>query len=246
MRFVTVAVCALFACLSCSVWAEKPSRPLSSFASAKMVARDVIYSGHEESFYCGCTFVAKGKSGGTIDPDECGYESRKNAKRGKILEWEHVMPASFFGKNRSCWKSGHESCVKLDGTAYKGRTCCAKVDKTFKRIEADLHNLVPSVGELNGDRSNLLYGMVDGEERLYGQCDFEIGGTPRVTEPRPEVRGEAARIWLYMSDTYGIKLKPAEREMFEQWSEEKPATRKEKLRNKRIEAAQGNKNPFVP
>jgi deoxyribonuclease I len=87
-----------------------------------------------------------------------GLGGPKNAKRGRVLEWEHVVPAAFFGQHRVCWKEGHEECVKKDGTSYKGRACCGKVYTTFKPIEADLHNLTPAVGELNGDRSNLSRG----------------------------------------------------------------------------------------
>lgn len=112
-------------------------------------------------------------------------------------------------------------------------------------MEADLHNLTPAVGELNGDRSNLPYGIVKGEQREYGQCDFEIAGSPKLTEPRDEVRGDAARIWFYMADTYGITLSDVQRAMFEKWSQADPPDRWEKLRNTRIEAAQGNCNEYV-
>ena len=81
--------------------------------------------------------------------------------------------------------------------------------------------------------------------RQYGACNFEIGGKPRVTEPREEVRGDAARIWLYMSDAYKIKLSAAQRDTFEAWSKEDPVDTWELLRDRRIEAVQGNKNPFV-
>lgn len=243
LRWKTVIV--VLGVLAIPARADPPPRPLGSFDGAKVVARDAIYSGHEQDFYCGCGFSRAGKSGGTINAGRCGYAARKSPARGARLEWEHVVPASYFGRHRMCWKQGHARCVKSNGASYKGRACCAKVDKTFKRIEADLHNLAPAVGELNGDRSNLPYGVVAGEQRQYGRCDFEIGGKPRVTEPRPAVRGEAARIWLYMSDAYGIRLKPAEREMYDRWSEEQPVTRWEILRDKRIEAAQGNGNPFV-
>jgi deoxyribonuclease-1 len=136
-------------------------------------------------------------------------------------------------------------CEKADGTAFKGRACCARVDRTFKRIEADLHNLTPAVGELNGDRSNSHYGLVAGERRDYGACNFEIGSKPKVTEPRDEVRGDAARIWLYMADTYKIKLTTAQRDLFEAWSKADPVDQWERLRDRRIEAVQGNKNPYV-
>lgn len=225
---------------------EPPTRPLKNFGSAKRIARDVIYSEHNIDFYCGCDYTPrKTGSGGIIDASECGYTPRKNKARGKQLEWEHVVPAYYFGSKRTCWKKGNAKCVKTDGTPYKGRECCSRVDKTFKKIEADLHNLTPAVGELNGDRSNLPYGIVQGEPREYGECDFEIGGTPKVTEPRDEVRGDAARIWLYMADTYGIKLTDPQRQMFETWSEDDPVDQMEELRDVRIEAAQGNHNEYV-
>lgn len=225
---------------------EPPTRPLKNFESAKRVARNVIYSEHNIDFYCGCDYTPKKTgSGGIIDATECGYNPRKNKTRGKQLEWEHVVPAYYFGSKRTCWKKGNAKCIKADGTPFKGRECCSRVDKTFKKIEADLHNLTPAVGELNGDRSNLPYGIVEGEPREYGRCDFEIGGSPKVTEPRDEVRGDAARIWLYMTDTYGITLTDLKREMFEAWSQADPPDSWEKLRNRRIEAAQGNRNAYV-
>ena len=41
-------------------------------------------------------------------------------------------------------------------------------------MESDLHNLFPSIGEVNGDRSNYIFGEIPGESRVYGQCDIEI------------------------------------------------------------------------
>lgn len=242
-----IMIVSLFIFLAPSIaLSEPPERPLKNFGSAKKVARDVIYSGHNIDFYCGCGYTpGKAGSGGTIDASECGYTPRKNKARGKILEWEHVVPAYYFGSKRTCWKKGSAKCVKSDGTAFKGRECCSRVDKTFQKIEADLHNLTPAVGELNGDRSNLPYGIVQGEPRGYGECNFEIGGTPKVTEPRDEVRGDAARTWLYMADTYGIALNDSQRQMFEEWSQNDPVDKWEKLRDMRIEAAQGNRNEYV-
>lgn len=245
MRKTFLVVCVL-ALLPAASYGEPPSRPFESFDRAKKVARDAIYSEHHSDFYCGCAWTPnKTGSGGKIDPTECGYKPRKNKARGKVLEWEHIVPAAFFGQSRACWTKGNAKCVKSDGTKYKGRACCEKADKTFARTEADLHNLTPAVGELNADRSNTRYGIVDGEPRLYGACNFEVGGSPKVTEPRDEVRGDAARIWLYMSETYKIKLTDPQRKMFEAWSQADPVDNWERLRDRRIEAAQGNRNPFV-
>lgn len=169
--------------------ADPSSMPISSFGTARKIARDEIYKGHQTSLYCGCAFVHSGTSGGEIDNIACGYEPRKNEARGKQMEWEHIVPAWFFGHNRSCWEHAHSRCETSTGRKYAGRRCCAEVDKEIKRIEADLHNLAPSEGEMNGDRYNLPYGEVSGEPREYGACDFEIDRAARVAEPADAVRG---------------------------------------------------------
>ncbi|RML36461.1 hypothetical protein APX70_07867, partial [Pseudomonas syringae pv. maculicola] len=43
-------------------------------------------------------------------------------------------------------------------------------DPVYKRAEADLHNLVPSIGEVNGDRSNFSFGWVPEQKGQYGSC----------------------------------------------------------------------------
>lgn len=225
--------------------AEPPSRPVPSFAKAKAIARDVIYKDRRIDLYCGCTYTLSGKSGGKISNLACGYEPRKNATRGKILEWEHIVPAWFFGHSRACWKKGDEACIDSKGRRFKGRRCCVTVDEEFQRIEADLHNLAPSVGELNGDRSNKPYGIVDGERRDYGRCNFEINWTSAATEPPDNVRGDVARVWLYMSKTYGVAISPEMKAMFDAWSQSDPVDDWERTRDQRIEQVQGNRNEFV-
>ncbi len=237
----------LILALSAPALADPPSRPVSSFSKAKKIARDDIYIGHQITLYCGCKYVRnKTGSGGRISNLACGYEPRKNELRGKRLEWEHIMPASFFGRPRSCWTNGNPLCVNSKGKSYKGRRCCAKVDDDFARMEADLHNLAPSVGELNGDRSALPYGLMTGEPREYGRCDFEIDRAGKDVEPVEDARGNVARVWLYMADAYGLELNPAQRRQFEEWSGADPADNWERTRDRRIEAAQGNANPFLP
>ncbi|MFQ5912308.1 MAG: endonuclease [Nitrospinota bacterium] len=186
-------------------------------------------------------------SGGVIDPSDCGFTSTKNDVRTRRLEWEHVVPASVLAGNRTCWKSGHALCVKPDGSSFKGRKCCEKagVDDDARHMINDLHNLAPSIGEVNADRSNHPYDIVEKEPRAYGACDFEVGGTPTRAEPRPSIRGNVARIWLYMTETYNLPLSPEQRQMFQGWGESDPAGQWEIERDKRIEKIQGNKNPHV-
>ena len=227
------------------VAADPLTQPVGSFSKAKKIARDTVYADNRVTLYCGCSYVPTGRSGGRIDSSECGYEPRMNATRGSRLEWEHIMPAWFFGHTRSCWTDGHPECVNSRGKPFKGRRCCARVDEKFKQVEADLHNLAPSVGELNGDRSNLPYGEVEREAGEYGDCDFKIDRTRGVVEPMDSVKGDVARVWLYMNDAYQVELAPEQQGMFREWSETDPVDDWERERDQRVEKVQGNSNPFV-
>ena len=225
--------------------AEPPEAPPERFAKAKQLARDQVYGDRPITFYCGCYYSPRGTSGGVIDFSDCGFSARKNTKRAARLEWEHVVPASRIARHRRCWAKGHGKCSR------KGRRCCEKkgVDDWARLAINDLHNLVPSVGEINGDRSNHPYGIVEGEGRLYGACDFELGGSPKRAEPHDHIHGNAARVWLYVNETYlepeGKGLSSSEVQLFEEWSEADPVGDWELERDARIEEIQGNSNPFV-
>jgi len=211
--------------LSLSALAEPPA----TFSAAKRELA-TIYNANAISFYCGCRFSANGKQ---LSPDlaGCGYQVRKNANRASRIEWEHLMPAWTFGHQLQCWQQG-------------GRSACRK-DPEFRRMEADMHNLVPAIGEVNGDRSNYGYGMVSGEPRAYGQCDVEVDFKARVAEPAEAVRGDIARTYFYMRDRYGLRLSRGETRLLEAWDRSDPVDAWELERNRRIRSIQGNGNPYV-
>jgi len=203
------------------------AEPPKSFSKAKKVAAQV-YKGMEKTFYCGCDYGYQGKKL-VPDPKACGYKPRipvtrkgKPNARATRIEWEHVMPAWVFGHQRQCWQKG-------------GRKACKK-DRVFTKMEADLHNLVPAIGELNGDRSNFKFTMIPGEERKYGKCDFEIDFKARAAEPPESIRGDIARIYFYMRDTYKIRLSKQQTRLLDAWSKTDPADDAERERNRRIEA----------
>ncbi len=151
------------------------------------------------------------------------------------------MPAHAFGNTLECWRE--PVCVDNKGKRYKGRKCCEKVSTAFRVMQADMYNLVPAVGELNGDRSNYHYGIISGENRKYGACDFEIEN--RIAEPKEDIRGDIARTYFYMEHTYGVKISDKQRKLFQIWDKEDPVSSWERLRAERIRAIQGNTNIFV-
>ncbi|NOT57901.1 MAG: endonuclease I [Deltaproteobacteria bacterium] len=212
---------------------------IESFAKAKKLAASA-YEGHQTTFYCGCAYREK-----TVDFAGCGYVPKGNPDTARRLEWEHVVPAENFGRSFAEWRDGHPACVTKKGEAFKGRNCARKMSREFRRMEADLYNLMPESAETNRRRSNFGYGMVVGEAREYGACDIEIAD--KTCEPRPEIRGDIARIFLYMDQAYpgrGI-LSRQSRQLFSVWSREDPVDAWERERARRIEDLQGNANAFV-
>ena len=210
--------------------------PPATFADAKVVAKQKVYLDQANSaqgdLYCGCKWTWVGKSGGRIDPASCGLQPRKQQNRADRTEWEHIVPAWTFGHQRQCWQKG-------------GRSACEANDPVFSAMEADLFNLYPAVGEVNGDRSNLNYGMAQGVPAQYGQCATRVDFAHRVTEPRDAVKGLVARTTFYMFDRYGLNMSRQQQQLLMAWDKQYPVSGWERERDRRIAAVMGHGNPFV-
>lgn len=211
-----------------SAYAATPS----SFRAAKKQALQ-IYQGHNTSFYCGCDITWKGKKGaGKPDHESCGYQVRKQQKRAARTEWEHVVPAWTFGHQLQCW---------IDGR----RKNCSKNSAQFKTMESDLHNLVPAVGEVNGDRSNFRFSDWNGKPYQYGNCPMIVDFKKRSVQPSAQSRGAIARTYLYMSERYGMALSKSQTKLMQGWNNRHSVTPWECERDRRIEKVQGWNNHFV-
>ncbi|MCF7364266.1 endonuclease [Vibrio sp. A1-b2] len=203
----------------------------SSFSSAKNEALK-IYKDHPTSFYCGCDISWQGKKG-IPDLESCGYKVRKQQTRASRIEWEHVVPAWQFGHQRQCWQEG-------------GRKLCSNSDAVFRRMEADLHNLTPAIGEVNGDRSNFNFSQWNGLDGVtYGQCEMQVNFKGRKAMPPERARGAIARTYLYMSAEHGFKLSNSQTKLMQAWNKTYPVDEWECERERRIFKVQGNRNPFV-
>lgn len=206
---------------------------LPSFASAPRTFNEAkkiawkLYAERPVDFYCGCSY-----SRNKVDLESCGYQPRKNLNRASRIEWEHVVPAWVIGHQRQCWQQG-------------GRKNCTKNDPVFKFAEADLHNLVPSVGEVNGDRSNFALGMLTEKPTQYGACPMVVNFKQKTAMPREEVRGAAARIYLYMADQYDLRLSKQDRRTYEAWNRMYPVSDWERWRNQKVACVMGRGNQYV-
>jgi len=110
-------------------------------------------------------------------------------------------------------------------------------------MEEDLHNLQPSIGEVNGDRSNYRYSQFIKTFNL--SCQTDVDFKQRQFQPREEIRGVIARTYFYMQDKYNINLSDSESKLMTAWNEMYPPEKWECERNKKIEQIQGNDNRFI-
>ncbi len=149
--------------------------------------------------------------------------------KGARINVEHVFPMS--------WVAWHLKCGK--------REECRRNSPEFNRIEADLHNLWPSLRDVNKARRSYPFGVIKGEKHLFKGCDFELDERRRLVEPRPEARGEIARSMFYMASEYGLEIRDRLGNTLLRWNEDDPVSDEERRRNDVIEKIQGNRNPFI-
>ena len=128
-----------------------------------------------------------------------------------------------------------------------GRKNCSKNDGWFKVAEADMHNLFPSIGEVNGDRSNYRFSAWQGNPgvEMYGDCPMKIDFKNRQAEPPDVAKGAVARAYLYMSDRYGVQLSKAQRQLMNGWNKQFQAGRWECDRERVVSKIQGTRNDYV-
>ena len=174
----------LFAILVLVISSLESSALTYSQAKTKLKS---IYKIQPKTFYCGCDIEWLSKKKLVPSTKDCGYTPRNEFtrkgninERAKRIEWEHVVPAWEFGHQLQCWQKGK-------------RKYCSKNSEVFRAMESDLHNLVPAIGEINEGRSNFKFGLIDNEERIYGQCDAEVNFKKKIFEPAANIRGDIAR-----------------------------------------------------
>lgn len=224
--------------LVCISFASAASPP-TSFSQAKVLSKRHVYFDQNQkgalgTLYCGCDWEWVGRSGGRVDHDSCGYKVRAQQTRAERTEWEHIVVASSLGRQLQCWQNG-------------GRKNCQATSPQFNEMEANLFNLSPVVGEVNGDRSNYNMGIVTPTQRgMYGHCESKTDFKQRTFEPRDEAKGLVARTYFYMYDRYpDLRMSKQQQKLFMAWNKQYPVTDWEIEREHRIAKIMGHHNEFV-
>lgn len=211
---------------------------VEDFGDAKYALDNYVYHDHRVTVYCGANYDKKKR----IELP-AGFSTNSHAGRVERMEWEHAVPAENFGRAFKAWREGHKNCVN-NGHPFKGRKCARKVSKTFRKMEADMYNLFPSIGAVNASRRNYAYAELPLEEVAFGSCTAKIG--KRSFEPPDAAKGQLARASLYMDGEYRqFSLSRQQKQLFTAWDKLYPVDKWECNRARRIERIQGNENMFV-
>ena len=118
---------------------------------------------------------------------------------------------------------------------------------------ADLHHIRPDENKTNSNRGDKKYGNVTGGTTSTGNLSGMVGGTYSSSyfEPNDNVKGDVARICLYMYVRYGSTNCQSITTVFQsvdvllEWCELDPVDTWEMGRNEVVYAIQGNRNVFI-
>jgi len=217
----------------------KPSQ-LISFENAKTEIKE-IYSlgGQRETFHCGCVFDELLQVSSNI----CSQKPEKTeskSSRKEFVKWVHAMPLQVIGKRLKC--RTENTC-----DSSMAQRCCNQVSPKFKIIQADMHNIFPSIhtkktfhnSEFEDRGSGGFNGFFGGME------EYKLCKEDRQEFPLEHIQGDLARAYFYTSIQYRIPI-PAELEdRLRAWHYQDPPSAWEEKRNTLIENVQGNRNPFI-
>jgi len=112
--------------------------------------------------------------------------------------------------------------------------------------KSDLHHLFPVIPVINSRRNNFPFCEVqstDWEE--YGSKLGRSSYGTKCFEPRVSHHGDLARAMFYFAVRYSFNVDSEQELYFRKWNLEDQVSEKESERNDRIDAVQGNRNPFV-
>ncbi len=208
---------------------------LSAKAPAALLTslRSLMSSGHSSSSYADCknyAYKTDCENGdGRVSLLYCGYSATQGQFSGSAPGWnrEHVWPKSLGGFQES-------------------------------GAGADLHHIRPDDVTTNGQRGNKLYGNVTNgtaSRATITGANNALGGyyNSNYFEPLDNVKGDVARICLYVYARYGAQYTQCSNitnvfqsvDVLLDWCESDPVDTWEMGRNVVVQNLQGNRNVFI-
>lgn len=199
---------------------------IKNFQQAKSIVYK-MFQKHPMTLYCGCQYIKK-----MINFTSCSMHPETNLKRAERVEIEHMVPAQKFTKAFGC----------------ESRTECRK-DSNYAKVEAELYNLWPAVGSVNGARGSKAYRDFpeepNKEKYSFEGCPIIIRSEPQGVEPSRDAKGIVARASLFMHSKHEIPFTHQEMEMYHSWDSAYPPLSWEHEWNSHISHITGYDNPYI-
>lgn len=170
-----------------------------------------------------------------VDTSTCSVQ-----EQNQTVKWIQVVPDSFYGRNRECMNE--EVCVsKYTGKNYKGKRCCRQSDAEYRKMEADLFNLIPVVSAVAEKRTDQIFQEVKAPKYRVGKVKMDDA----FIEPPDNLKGDIARVYLYMNERYGLDLTLDEKEAYYYWHKFDSVDQRECAIAKMIMKIQGSRNRWI-
>ncbi len=170
----------------------------------------MVYLDDKTTLLNGCAYI--------YDPTTCMNRTFVDTatcsvnEQNQSMVWMQVVPDIFYGRNMACMNDN--VCVsEFTGKAFKGERCCRRVNSTYRQMEAELFNLIPVVSAVAEKRKDKIFGEVKTAKETVGGVKFD----ENFIEPPDSVKGNIARVYLYMDERYGLQLSSAQKELFLRW-----------------------------
>lgn len=118
---------------------------------------------------------------------------------------------------------------------------CMRDSDDYNTIASDLHNIVPAKAFFEVKRTATVFGILD---ESIDADDCGLRRKLHVIEPPEHLKGDIARVIMYMNERYGLPI-IGNRSDLESWSLIDPPSDEEILRNQRVTELQGYGNTLV-
>ena len=193
---------------------------------------------YKKTFLNGCDYH--------YNPNSCMDKSIVDTKSCSVQEdnetmrWMQIVPDTFYGRHKACMIE--KPCINVfTKEAFGNPLCCRRIDPQYRAMEADLFNLVPVVTSLVVLQKGHIFGEVKTATERLGDVKFD----EHYIEPPAKVKGNIARIYLYMQERYGLELTQKQRRLFLKWHKEDGVDAKECKLAKTFQKIQGGVNPWL-
>ena len=159
-------------------------------------------------------------------------------KDARKVAWMSIVPLARLGQDMPCY---HSRC-QWQNKVLKGPICCTLNSQKFRKMEQDLHNVVPIVPLIRRWRGHRDFGKVENRKES-SECG--LWRDDAVVEPPDHVKGAVARAYLYMQDIHGVLLTASEQKHFTEWHRKFPPEAWEKTWDIQVARKQGRHNPYI-